>query len=178
LNGRISVDSKMGQGTCVRILLPVRTIPEPGEPLTANPDVRRSGSAVLIVDDEPQIRKMAAAILKKEGIAVVEASNGKEAIERLLAPGPDIRVVLLDMAMPEMTGEEALPSIRQLRPDVRVIVSSGYSDTEVKHHFDPLAVHSFLPKPYTSQQLLAQILPALGRPEPPSGETQGKVCAP
>jgi PAS domain S-box-containing protein len=178
LNGQISVDTKMGQGTCVRILLPVRAIPERGEVSTANPDVRRSGSAVLIVDDEPQIRKMAAAILKKQDIAVVEASTGKEALERLLTPGPDIRVVLLDMAMPEMTGEEALPSIRQLRPDVRVIVSSGYSDAEVKHHFDPLAVHGFLAKPYTSQQLLAQILPALGRPEPPSGETQGKVCAP
>jgi two-component system cell cycle sensor histidine kinase/response regulator CckA len=69
--------------------------------------------------------------------------------------------VLLDMAMPEMGGDEALPIIVRLRPDIQVIVSSGYSDTDVRQHFGGINIRSFLPKPYTKEQLLAHVLSAL-----------------
>ena len=118
---------------------------------------------VLIVDDEPMIRKMAAAFLKKRGIPVLEAGNGKEAIERLTIDGAAVRVILLDMAMPEMPGDAALPIIRKLRPDVRVIVSSGFQDRDVQQHFRNIESCRFLPKPYTTEQLLAEVLPAVSQ---------------
>jgi CheY-like chemotaxis protein len=69
--------------------------------------------------------------------------------------------VLLDMAMPDMHGHEALPKMKMLRPDLQVIVSSGYDEAEVKQRFQGLDVRSFLAKPYTGDQLLARVLDAL-----------------
>ena len=111
------------------------------------------------------IRKMAGMILKKRGIPVFEAANGKEAIERLTSEGAAVAAVLLDMAMPGMPGDMALPTIRKLRPEIPVIVSSGFRDRHVQGHFGGIEMCSFLPKPYTGEQLLAEILPAVNRCE-------------
>jgi DNA-binding NtrC family response regulator len=162
LGGEIAVESAPGQGTCVRVLLPVSKEIQAAHPAAAaKPQiVTGTDGEVLIVDDEPQIRKMARTFLKKRGIAVHEAANGKEAVDYLASGGSSIRVVLLDMAMPEMSGDEALPSIFRVRPDIQVIVSSGYSATEVKSHFGSMQVHAFLPKPYNGDQLVEQVLSA------------------
>ena len=164
LDGRIVVDSAVGAGTRIGVVLPVPKAAQPVPAAAAPEAVSGDGyGAVLIVDDEPMIRKMAGAILKKRGIPVLEAANGKEAIERLTSEGGAVRAILLDMAMPEMRGDEALPFIRKLRPDVRVIVSSGFQDRDVQEHFRNIEACSFLPKPYTPEQLLAKVLPAVSR---------------
>jgi signal transduction histidine kinase len=161
MRGEISVDSAPGRGTRVQVLLPASETPVGRAEASAKPQiVAGSDGAVLIVDDEPQIRKMARTFLKKRGITVHEAANGKEAVDYLATSGAGIRVMLLDMAMPEMTGAEALPSILRLRPDMKVIVSSGYSDADVKRHFDARHVHAFLPKPYSADQLVEHVLSA------------------
>ncbi len=163
LSGSISVDSALGRGTRIRILLPAAVAAETSpEPVEA-PAGGQEGGTVLVVDDEPQVRKIAATLLKKRGITVLEASSGKEAIDLLISGGADVRAVLLDMAMPEVAGDEALPVIVKLRPDIQVIVSSGFSDSEVKEHFSAMHVRSFLPKPYNGEQLLAHVLAALER---------------
>ncbi len=162
LNGRISVESAAGQGTRIQILLPVASVREVSpEPAATATDRRAASGCVLIVDDEPQVRKMAAAFLKKSGIGVLEASNGQEAIDLLAASGRELRVVLLDMAMPGLAGDEALPTMVKLRPDLQVIVSSGLGDVEVSERFRSMSVRSFLWKPYDGEQLLAHVLPAL-----------------
>lgn len=161
LNGEISVSSGLGRGTSIQVLLPVSKDRPASAEARPPPVLPSAGGTVLVVDDEPQIRKMAAAYLKKRGITVVEAANGKEAIDRIVAGGTAIRVVLLDIAMPEMTGDQALLLIAKVRPDIHVIVSSGYGGTEVKQHFEAMKVRAFLPKPYSGDQLLAHVLPAL-----------------
>jgi hypothetical protein len=164
LDGRIAVESAAGRGTSVQVVLPVPKIAESAPPAAKSQAVSTEEcGAVLIVDDEPAIRKMAGDFLRRRGIPVLEASNGKEAIERLTRDGGAVRVVLLDMAMPVMPGDVALPMIRNLRPDVRVIVSSGFQDVDVQQHFSNIEECRFLPKPYTREQLLAKILPAIGR---------------
>ena len=157
LSGSISVESTVGLGTSVRVLLPAAWVPAAlPEPRTADSPAGTSG-AVLIVDDELQIRKMAGALLKKRGIPVYEAGNGREAIDCLAANRDAIRVVLLDLSMPELTGDGALPAIFALQPDLHVVVSSGYSETVVRQHFRGMRVGAFLPKPYTGNQLLSAI---------------------
>jgi PAS domain S-box-containing protein len=164
LDGRIAVDSEAGAGTRIRVVLPVPKAAQPAAPAAAPEAVSGGGyGAVLIVDDEPMIRKMAGAFLRARGIPVLEAGSGKEAIERLTSEGGAVRAILLDMAMPEMPGDAALPAIRKLRPDVRVIVSSGFEDRDVERHFSHIGACSFLPKPYTRDQLLAEVLPAVSR---------------
>jgi CheY-like chemotaxis protein/anti-sigma regulatory factor (Ser/Thr protein kinase) len=161
LNGRIVVKSAPGQGTRVEILVPLKA-PTPVPQKDAAPDLAAARpGGVLIADDEPAIRSLAAALLKKRGIRVFEAATGKQAIECLAVHGAEIRAILLDMTMPELHGYEALPTITKLRPGIRVVVSSGYSDQEVKQHFKDMNVHSFLPKPYTGEQLLSHLLPDL-----------------
>ena len=93
-----------------------------------------------------------------------EAANGGEAVERLAGEGADIRVIVLDIATPEMPGDAALPTIRKLRPDVQVIVSSGFQEGDVQQHFTHIDACRFLPKPYTPEQLLAGVLPFVSRP--------------
>ena len=161
LDGRIVVDSELGKGTRIRVVLPGEdshiAVAPAKPPIVAN--VKRGG-AVLIVDDEPAIRKMAAALLTKHGMKVLEASTGREAMA-ILSGNPDVRAVVLDMTMPDLGGDEVLPLILESRPDVRVIVSSGYGDAEVRRHFGGAQYRSFLPKPYTGVQLLQQVLSAL-----------------
>lgn len=167
LNGQITVDSSPGQGTRIQVTVPIAGTPAP------HPEARggtatgpAASGAVLVADDEAAIRKMAAAFLTRRGIPVFEASTGQEAIDCLSTHGSEIRAVLLDMTMPELNGYEALPALTKIRPGIHVVVSSGYSDIEVRQHFSAMEVHSFLPKPYTGEQLLAHILPALEY-EPP-----------
>jgi len=134
---------------------PARDVPASDSPATARVPVPRSRyGAALIVDDEPMIRKLAVCLLRKHGLPVLEAGNGREA-------SAEVRAVLLDMAMPEMSGDVALPIIRQLRPDIRVIVSIGFHDRDVEQRFRHIAARSFLPKPYTRGKLLAELLPAV-----------------
>jgi PAS domain S-box-containing protein len=166
LDGRIAVDSEVGAGTRIRVSLPVPRAMQPVAAEAAREAVSGGGyGAVLIVDDEPMIRKMAGAFLRTHGIPVLEARSGKEAIERLTSEGGAVRAILLDMAMSEMPGDAALPIIRKLRPDVRVIVSSGFEDRDIERHFRHFGACSFLPKPYTREQLLAEVLPAVSRNE-------------
>ncbi len=160
LNGQIFVESAPGRGTRIEVRIPVSRMQSLPEPAVASQGGTTAG-AVLIVDDEPAIRKLAAAMLAKRGIPVFEAATGRQAIDCLAAHGACIRAILLDMTMPELHGHEALPTIRGMRPGIHVIVSSGYSDAEVKQEFSGMEVHSFLPKPYTGEQLLAHVLPAL-----------------
>jgi PAS domain S-box-containing protein len=165
LDGRTVVESAANAGTRIAVLVPVPDSVESAPRAAALPTTTGNAyGAVLIVDDEPMIRKMAGSLLKKRGIPVLEAGNGKEAIERLAREGGNVRAILLDMAMPEVPGDAALPMIRQLRPDVRVIVSSGFQDRDVQQHFSHIDACRFLPKPYTPEQLFAEIMPVVSRP--------------
>jgi signal transduction histidine kinase len=156
-NGEITLESTLGMGTHVRVKFPIAQGKASGRQDLAP---SRTG-AVLVVDDEESIRKLAVAILSKQGIPAIPVSTGRQALESLAAQGASIRAVLLDMSMPDMHGHEALPKMKLLCPDVQVIVSSGYDDAEVKQRFKGLDVRSFLSKPYTGDQLLAHVLDAL-----------------
>jgi CheY-like chemotaxis protein len=112
---------------------------------------------VLVIDDEEVVRNTARATLTRYGYRVLLANNGREGVELFGQHAPEISLVLLDMMMPVMGGEEALEFIREIRPDIPVIASSGYSELTAKERFAGRSVSGFLQKPYSAQTLANRV---------------------
>jgi len=135
------------------------------------PTQQSSRGAILIVDDEPALRALAAAILRMLGHQVLQAANGAEAVQTFLEDPTAIAAVLLDMTMPVMGGEETFRHLREIRPDVPIVIVTGYDGVG----FRPQMPAESLQKPYTDTELadaLERVLqPTLiaAAPEPPAG---------
>jgi CheY-like chemotaxis protein len=104
---------------------------------------------VLVVDDEPVVRKIAANSLQRYGYTVMTAENGREGLERFRELLPQLRLVILDMTMPVMSGEEALEKMLQIDSRIPIVMSSGYNELEAMSRFAGKGVAGFLQKPYT-----------------------------
>jgi PAS domain S-box-containing protein len=154
--GALKVYSKPGQGTTFKVLLPSVTA-EPGS-AEVGPVVDLTGhGTVLIVDDEEVVRRTAVHTLKRYGYEPVIAANGAEAVELFRRDPNSFAVVLLDLTMPVMGGEETLRQLRILNADIRVILSSGFNEVEAIQHFTGKGLAGFIQKPYTSLALAEKI---------------------
>jgi PAS domain S-box-containing protein len=164
--GAVKLTSAPGAGTTFRVLFPALGAAEPRPAPSAGPprrDLRGEGT-VLVVDDEAVVREVARQSLEKQGFRVLVADSGPAAIEILRSAADTIRVVVLDLSMPGMSGEEALPRLRQIRPELDIIVSSGYSETETLRLFNGARVSGFIQKPYRPQDLAGEIKAVLAQP--------------
>lgn len=152
--GFIDIFSVFGEGTTFSVYLPAakqqRTLQQ--EP-TENP-LRGERENILVVDDESAIVEMMCTLLDAYNYRVVTASDGMEAIEVFTRYNSDIDVVITDMAMPGMEGNELVIELRKINPDVKVIAASGYSD-EIKDENNLL--NAILNKPFTTQQLFRTV---------------------
>jgi CheY-like chemotaxis protein len=110
----------------------------------------RGAEKILIADDEPEILKLLETVLKDLGYSVISAANGIEAVDYA---ADDIRLIFLDMIMPEMDGVAALRAIRQKLPDVKVLVSSGYTSPDKAPILESLGIHGFIEKPFEVSKL-------------------------
>jgi CheY-like chemotaxis protein len=153
----IHVTSAPKQGSAFRVCFPCEEA-APLKPAEAEPGAETGKGAltILVVDDEEMVRRIAQATLEIRGHRVLVAHNGLEAI-RVAGEHPEIGVVLLDLTMPVMGGEEAIDGILAVRPGVKVIVSTGYSHREAAARFGRKTVAGFLQKPYTTKQLAEKI---------------------
>jgi two-component system cell cycle sensor histidine kinase/response regulator CckA len=168
--GYIFVDSKPGQGTLFRVLLP-RHVPETEdevanargakkkEPLR---DLTGSGR-VLLVEDEDAVRGFAVRALQRQGYEVLEAATGAEALEVMDQVQGEIDLIVSDVMMPEMDGPAMLKEIRKTHPDLRIIFVSGYPDDAFTRSLDENERYAFLQKPFTLPQLAAKVKEELGR---------------
>jgi CheY-like chemotaxis protein len=161
--GAIRVYSSPGRGTSFHVLLPALATQTPGLALRCVPTVTPTAGAVLFVDDEQSIRMLAKSALERNGWRVLVANNGAEAVQRFEERQDDIALVILDLAMPVMGGEEAWARIKALRTGVPVIISSGYGETEASGRFTGKDIAGFLQKPYTVTQLMEAIAIVLGQ---------------
>ncbi len=160
-NGFINVYSEQGKGTTFRIYLPeikARPVEEKEEVL---PDLRGQGETILVAEDEPAVRDSMKTILKEFGYNVIEAVNGADALEKFKQDKHEIRLLVLDVVMPEMNGKEAYEEIKRLSPDIKAIFTSGYTADiiEKKTVLDKDAV--FISKPILPNKLLLKIREAL-----------------
>jgi CheY-like chemotaxis protein len=161
--GAIRVDSVPGKGTTFTILFP------PSQELPEKEDERRepilemAGSGtILLVDDEDIVRDPAGRLLAKLGLSVLTAANGREALEVFQAHKDEIVCVILDLTMPEMSGGEAFRELRRMKSDVKVILSSGYGETESMRSFPGRGPDGFIQKPYQLKQLVSKLREVLG----------------
>jgi len=111
--------------------------------------------SVLVIDDEEMVRDVVAAILESEEIKVLVASDGLSGIEIYRSHVNEIAVVLLDLSMPGIKGEETFRRLKEINPDVRVVLSSGYSEATSVAHFGQGGAAGFIKKPYKGEALLA-----------------------
>ena len=147
----IRVRSAPGEGSAFEVFLP-----SAGQELPAVADAppgRFTGSGcVLVVDDEEIVQRTARFALERAGFSIVVAADGEQAVSVFRERGAGFRLVLLDMTMPVKGGEETLGLLRQMRPDIPVIVSSGFGEGEALQRFGGQA-DAFLRKPYTVMEL-------------------------
>jgi CheY-like chemotaxis protein len=107
---------------------------------------------VLVVDDEPEVRKLVAAMLARNGYRVVSADSGENAI-RLFKNNPDTDLLLTDVVAPGMSGPMIADQIASLKPDIKVLFMSGYDGTQVVQRYVVEKGYSLLIKPFTMDQL-------------------------
>jgi len=149
--GAIRVYSKVGSGTSVTLLFPSSTtLPPRGTP----DDARSEGAGhVLGVDDEESVRSVAAALLRRRGFTVTEGRDGLDAVSVFGAAPSQSSLVLLDLTMPNMNGEETLRALRHIRSDLNVLLMSGYNEQDVARMFAGRERSGFLQKPFTAREL-------------------------
>jgi two-component system, cell cycle sensor histidine kinase and response regulator CckA len=152
--GAIRVDSQPGEGSLFTVLLPAAQAKMPAvtAPEISQADLKGAG-AVLVVDDEEMVRRAAVVALEHCGYTVITASNGKIATDLFKKFSGRIVLVILDLSMPVMNGEECLRALKNIEPDVPVILSSGFSESDTIQRFREHTFSGFLQKPYTSGRL-------------------------
>ncbi len=164
--GAIKVYSELGKGTTFKVLFPTAPAEDSVRPRRAETASSwRGEGTILLVDDEETIRALGKRMLESLGFDVITAADGREAVELYQARGQDIRLVLLDLTMPHMNGEETFRELRQLDPRVRVVLSSGYMENDVASRFAGKGLAGFIQKPYTVTALAERLRQVLGTSE-------------
>ena len=157
--GHIEVESEPNKGTTVKVFLPTTCdgddlLPE----IESLKELKLHGETVLLVEDEPLVRTMVARVLTEEGLTVLEAANGEEAL-RIAEKQEEgkIDLLLADVVMPCMGGIELAQELKALHPQTRVLLTSGYTDEAVLLHgaLDPAT--PFMHKPFLPMDLLIKV---------------------
>ena len=157
--GGIFVESTPGQGSSFRVLLPACGGSLDGERSAStrgkHQDARSklASASVLIIDDEPTVRSVASQMLERNGFNVFLAADGREGLDIFAASPDQIDAVLLDLTMPGQNGESVLRELRAIRDDIRVVLMSGYDESETERIQDERPT-TFLSKPFQVSELL------------------------
>jgi PAS domain S-box-containing protein len=152
--GAMKVYSEVGRGTTFKLLFPAASGPgEASARQSASPAEWRGQGTVLVVDDEQTMRNTVERMMRLLGLEPVLASDGREAVEIFRADPQRFTLVLLDLTMPHMDGEQTFAELRRLRPEVRVVLMSGFNAQEALVRFNGKGLASFLQKPFTVHAL-------------------------
>ena len=164
--GGIDVHSYPGKGTTIQALFPCSASHQVKRPRAVpKREVLRGSGMVLVVDDEEIVRDVAQQTLEQAGYRVLTASNGAKGVRVFVENKDEISLVLLDMTMPGLGGEESFRMLRGIRGDIRVLLSSGYDEQEVTSRFESPAPDGFVQKPYRPADLLAKVRDILSAPD-------------
>ena len=156
--GGISVESEVGQGSVFRIYLPVESAPVDHTRVPLKPvEKSQNFETVLVVEDEDIVRELVCEVLEHQGYNVICARDGLEALSVAEEFDGEIHLLVTDVIMPHMNGHELAAKLCLIRPDMKVLYVSGYSDNDIGDHGDLDPRHELLQKPFTPQTLAAKI---------------------
>jgi PAS domain S-box-containing protein len=157
-HGYIEVESTLGSGTVFRVYLPAGTAATNRSSATSAPAHSSAQIAdILVVDDELIVRNMARAALTRLGHNIQTASSGQEAVDLIRVSPTPFSLVVLDFNMPGLNGEQTFDAIHSIRPDLPVLICSGYSDVEIRSRFASRAVAGYLQKPFRADRLCEMV---------------------
>jgi two-component system, cell cycle sensor histidine kinase and response regulator CckA len=159
--GAIEVWSEPGRGATFRVFLPAcGAAPLPAE-RASQPGGHRASGTVLVVDDEEMVRKTTKMLFALAGFEVLTAGDGQEALDVFAQHHDQIVCVVLDLTMPKMAGDEVFRELRRIDAEVRVILTSGYSEEDMMKRFAGQRVFGFVEKPEPIDGIIAKLQEAL-----------------
>lgn len=154
--GSLQLTSQPGSGTTFKVYLPAQT-GEFNRDLNSqqilSSELRQGNGTILLVEDTEQLKLMLKTMLETLGFTVIDASNGKEALELYQKGAADIKMVLTDIGMPIMDGYELFRELKKLNPELPIIISSGYGETAVTSRIEREEIAGIVNKPYSFNQL-------------------------
>jgi len=168
--GHISASSVPGAGTTMRVWLPRAPDPAAAAP-QPHPPAASGAETLLLVEDEPLVRDIAVRILTDSGYHVLHAGTGSEALVMALEHPGDIHMLVTDVVMPHMSGVQLAERFRDIRPEARVLFTSGYTDGAVLHGGSLGQDAAFLQKPYSAAALAGKVREVLDSPRDQAGPT-------
>jgi two-component system NtrC family sensor kinase len=156
-NGYISVYSEPGKGTSFRLYFPVvaESPLSPEEALVL--PIPGGSETILVVEDDPDVRKFEISILEKHGYTVIAAEDGQDAVAKFTVHQKDIALVITDIIMPQKSGRQAYDEIRKLRPDIKALFTSGYPVEIVRSRGEITPETEIIAKPVSAPELLRRI---------------------
>jgi PAS domain S-box-containing protein len=162
-HGGLRVESEYGRGTSFKLLFPAtERKSEVKEMPMEQARSRQYKGCILVIDDEDSVREVVQDMLEDAGIRTLVASNGEQGVQLYKASRTEIQLVLLDLSMPGIGGKQAFRLLKEINPDVRVVLSSGYSETEVTDDLRGLGLAGFIQKPYhyeALKEIMSSFLP-------------------
>ena len=156
--GALLVYTEMGHGTTFKVLLPAHH--QPAHQIQSTdlaPTAWKGHGLVLLVDDEDSILNVGRHMLERVGFEVMTAGDGREAIDLFGKHYEKVRLVVLDMTMPNLDGEACFRELRRIEPHVKVIVTSGYNEQDIMSRFVGKGLAGFVQKPYSFRELLSSV---------------------
>ncbi len=164
--GSIEVYSEPGRGTVFKVYLPLVEADTDAAEVVSPMALARGTETVLVVEDDPAVRRVATRVLRGAGYTVLTANNGLQALALLKAhPGP-VQLILTDMVMPGMGGQELAVRLGAERPNQKLLFTSGYTDDTLRLGGLPNVRAQFIGKPYSALELTRKVREALDRETP------------
>jgi CheY-like chemotaxis protein len=161
--GGVVLQTQLGGGTTVKVLFPKGDRPATNvASQSSNPPNEWTGNGlVLLVEDDARVRAVTELLLQDIGFQVVSVANGREGIAEFDRRADEVRLVVLDLTMPDLGGDEVLVKLRERRPGVPVLICSGYGQEEMRHRSSQ-GDASFLQKPYSAKALRSRLMELVG----------------
>jgi CheY-like chemotaxis protein len=165
--GGIALKSALGKGTTIRAFLPhaAEARPDDVKPERAEPqpDTEWTGSGlVLLVDDDDRVRVVTEMLLRSLGFDVVAVASGREALSEFDRRANELRLILLDLTMPDFGGDQVLRALKERQAKVPVLLCSGYSEDDASERIGREGIAGFLQKPYSFDLLKARLREVTG----------------
>jgi two-component system, cell cycle sensor histidine kinase and response regulator CckA len=162
--GAIHVSSEVGIGSTFTVLLPVSREPIAAVPADEPSFTPRGIGTILVIDDDGGIRDLLRGSLERYGYTVLSAGNGKEGLDIYRGLSHSISMVILDLTMPKMSGEEAMGNIFAINPEAKILLTTGFNQSETARRFAGQRIAGFLPKPFTNSALANSVRKILDPP--------------